>query len=127
MSVLLTNLYFDWNFVPFELNKFYVNMTPFVRWNLSYTSSNWANNFFVRLNDGSLQGFEWFRLNYLFVGTTKLYDSIKCDFTSNIMYHSYLNLNMSLVSLPIFFLTNIYLLQVCMIPLNDIIHTCKQK
>ena len=38
-SVLLTTVYFDWNFVLFELNKWYVNATPFVRWNWLYGST----------------------------------------------------------------------------------------
>ena len=51
-------------------------------------------NSLFKLNDGSLQGFEWFRWNSLFVGTAKLYDSRKCACMDNIKCHSYLNLNM---------------------------------
>ena len=38
-------------------------------------------NSLFRLNDGSLQGFEWFRWNYLFVGNAKFYESTKCACT----------------------------------------------
>ena len=39
ISVLLTTPYFNLKILPLELNKFYVNMTPFVYWNLCYGSS----------------------------------------------------------------------------------------
>ena len=78
------------------------------------------------MNDGSLQGFELFRWNDLFAGTAKLYDSTKRACTSNIIPFV-LEFEHAFSSIGEFLLTNIYLLQTCMIPYNGIIRTRKQK
>ena len=98
------------NHPVFSLNFFTVWITSFMSvWPFSIVETYCMDlvskqiNSLLRLNDDSLQGFEWFRWNYSFVGTAKLYDSTKCACTGNIMCHSYLNLNVPSVSLAIFF------------------------